>query len=250
MAIYKCLQWKLVFTISPQFQLLVQGQLEEDFTTFSFAKTRTNGKNVTTIKKQVCAWSIFPSLSVLESRQGGQVEETRGRGFWWISNLGKLGLHPAALHCVRELPGWFDNQIHIHKSSVSEHRHVNCAFLLQHSSKAPVLIIRQPYKREVDWLLWPSPVYTWLMAVNWPQSARREGKKLRRQTPSASLSLCFFLFSSRFLLSVFSLHFIPFYFDATYLTFAPRVMHVLTYFFLCVCICLPVRLFRVRVRMS
>lgn len=40
----------------------------------------------------------------------------------------------------------FDNKTNIHSRGVQEHRHVDGAFLLWHSSKAPVLIIRQPHK--------------------------------------------------------------------------------------------------------
>lgn len=81
------------------------------------------------------------------------------------SNLGKVD--PAALHCVRKLPGRSDKQIHIHKSSVRERRHVNSTFLPRHSSEAPGLIIRQPYKsRGSAGCSGPSPVYTWLMAEN------------------------------------------------------------------------------------
>lgn len=79
--------------------------------------------------------------------------------------------------------------MHIQTRGVEQHRHVSSAFLLWHFSKAPVLIIRQPYKSTgASKLLPPSPVSTWLMVVNRPQSVQRE--KNWRGIQSVS---CYFL---------------------------------------------------------
>lgn len=84
------------------------------------------------------------------------------------------GSHLKALHSFRQLPVLLIRRC-IFIQDVEQHRHVCSAFLLWHSSKAPVLIIRQPYKSTgASKLLPPSPVYTWLMVMNWPQSMQRQ----------------------------------------------------------------------------
>lgn len=104
------------------------------------------------------------------------------------------GLHPKAQQLSP-----FDNKTHIHSRGVQEHRHANGAFLLWHSSKAPVLIIRQPHKSGGGWLA--ATALPCLHLVNGseltPISAGRE--KLKRHSRSVS---CYFphrLFSPIFI---------------------------------------------------
>lgn len=167
MAIYLQVHlWKLVFTTSLPLKSLVQGRLDRRFHCICLCEDANNWQAY----KQHEEPRLFVHFPTVEC-VGEQIGEVRLRRLGGDASGGfqtwESGVASSCTVSGRELPGWLDNQIHIHKNSVRERRRVRSTFLLQHSSKAPVLIIRQPYKSgEVDWLLRPSPVYTWLMAEN------------------------------------------------------------------------------------
>lgn len=150
-------------------------------------------------RKRFHSWGVFSNPQVIWRAASG-VRPRRIPG-------DHIQTHGAVLDNCQVL--WIRRCIFIQAAFKS--RHFNGTFLLWHSSKAPVLIIRQAYKSRGAGLLPPPfPVYTWFMAVNRPQSEQKKKNSWGVQ----SLCLCG-LFTNRLFSSIFIsliIIFIHFYF--------------------------------------